>query len=139
VGAISPLKIQQRRLRRRERAAQLFRREVELLGARDRQRDLALALEKPASVEDRHADEISAVVEAEVMTFGSRVEVDSGRSISVMEIKKVAFGVVADLVASDAGDLDAHGSRRRADVVTIRPRSSSQGTTAAPSASPRMT
>ncbi len=64
-------------------------------------RDLAIALEKPASVEDRDSDELAVSVPAEVVPLGRLVEIDSCFRLADVEIEDVPIGVVEDVVELD--------------------------------------
>lgn len=60
---------------------------------RERDRDLAVAIDQRLGIDDRHADEPPLSVEAQRVTLGRLVEVHSGGRIADMQVEHVDVDV----------------------------------------------
>lgn len=105
-------------LRRSERGAEVGR--VHRL-LRERQQNLAVLLEQPASVHDREPDEAAVGPVPGVVTLGRRVETDGRGRFADVEVQHVGVAVVHDPVELDAGDSHAPGSFTCMCAVAIHP------------------
>src|ERR1700757_5548934 len=101
-----------------------------------RDREIAVALDDPPGIDDRHADHLAAVVVAHTMPLGRERCVGRAARLPAGEVQHVSFGVVVTAVEYEVIDLDVHGIHpsgerpcRYPSAVTTRAGSCSESTT----------
>jgi len=88
--------------------------DADLVGERDR--EVPVAVEQPASADDRHPHDLSVGVVAHAVTLGGQRCVGGFGRLAAREVEHVAIRVVVGAVEDEPVDLDAHGIHPAGDL-----------------------